>query len=170
MCEEAVKKYGSVWLDDYEAGIGSDEEMEAALKQYLFDPMMDCSQLFLCDFADRMMYGIPEKEMVELLDGMSRSFIIGPWHEWRPSGLYHWMLEKVIPYTIRGFLWYQGESDEDHPEIYSAVMQGLIECWRSRWNEKLPFIFTELAPFGEVIAPGGKNIRFCVVNRRKSQN
>ncbi|MCC8168201.1 MAG: sialate O-acetylesterase [Clostridiales bacterium] len=73
---------------------------------------------------------------------------LGPFHPYRPSGLYHTMLEKVAPYAARGVLWYQGESDSCHAEIYEEVFSDLIENWRQLWEDELPFFCVQLAPFG----------------------
>ncbi|MBR6532077.1 MAG: hypothetical protein IKT61_06210 [Clostridia bacterium] len=70
----------------------------------------------------------------------------------RPAGLYEMMLKKIIGYTVKGVIWYQGESDEHHFELYSKLFSTMICRWRSYWNDNLPFLFVQLAPF----APGQK--------------
>lgn len=63
----------------------------------------------------------------------------------RPSGLYETMLKKVMPYTLRGFLYYQGESDEHKPESYYELFTGLIRQWREDWgDDTLPFLMVQL--------------------------
>lgn len=44
-------------------------------------------------------------------------------------------------------LWYQGENDETHADIYDVVLKNLIRCWRDLWREELPFLIVQLAPF-----------------------
>jgi sialate O-acetylesterase len=60
------------------------------------------------------------------------------------------MVEPLIPYALRGFLWYQGESNcmnGDGPR-YTDKMQALIDGWRQRWGEPAaPFYFVQIAPF-----------------------
>lgn len=65
----------------------------------------------------------------------------------RPAGLYHTMVEKIIPYTSRGVIWYQGESDSDRAELYSKLFSAVIRCWRDQWNDELPFLFVQLPSF-----------------------
>jgi sialate O-acetylesterase len=82
------------------------------------------------------------------------NYPFGPKAPQRPSGLYHSMLHTVVPYAIRGVLWYQGESncslDDAFP--YRNWLQTLIENWREDWNEpELPFLVAQLTSF----APGG---------------
>ena len=71
----------------------------------------------------------------------------GPKSEQNPGALYHHMLKTVAPYSLRGVIWYQGESDDRHPEVYAAVLTQMIRCWRDLWSEELPFLFVQLAPF-----------------------
>jgi len=82
---------------------------------------------------------------------------IGPYYEKRPGGLYETMLKKIAPYTVRGVIWYQGESDSDRAKFYSTVFGGMIRCWRDLWKDELPFLFVQLAPFGEWMAADGRH-------------
>ncbi|WP_052703153.1 sialate O-acetylesterase [Paenibacillus beijingensis] len=74
---------------------------------------------------------------------------LGPKSSFRPSGLYYTMLKKVIPYTIKGVIWYQGESDSGRPVLYRKLFGNMIQNWRDDWdNPELPFLFVQLASFG----------------------
>ncbi|WP_167859056.1 sialate O-acetylesterase [Paenibacillus cymbidii] len=67
----------------------------------------------------------------------------------RPYGLYGTMLLKAVPYALRGFLFYQGESDANRPITYEKLLKGLIGNWRSLWNDAcLPFLFVQLPAYG----------------------
>ena len=81
--------------------------------------------------------------------GMSQeSFMVtGPHDENRPCGLYESMLSKAAGFTIRGVIWYQGESDDTHPEIYEKLFTRLVEQLRKDWAEDIPVIYAQLAPF-----------------------
>lgn len=68
-------------------------------------------------------------------------------YERRPGCLYNTMVQLLIPYGIRGVIWYQGESDAGFPEAYRDVFAGLVSNWREMWNDDFPFIFAQLAPF-----------------------
>lgn len=58
------------------------------------------------------------------------------------------MVHPLIPYAIRGALWYQGESNMGDAH-YAAKMQAMITDWRSRWDcGPFPFYYVQLAPFG----------------------
>lgn len=67
-----------------------------------------------------------------------------------PSGCYNGMLEPVIPFPIRGAIWYQGESNRGRPWQYERLMHTMIRDWRHRWGEgDFPFLQVQLANFGE---------------------
>lgn len=70
---------------------------------------------------------------------------LGPKSPFRAAGLYETMLKRVMPYTLRGFIYYQGESDDHKPKIYEKLLTKLILQWRKDWeDEELPFIFVQL--------------------------
>ena len=63
----------------------------------------------------------------------------------RPAGLYECMLQRVMPYTLRGFLYYQGESDDHKPKMYERLLRELIAKWREDWEDvTLPFLMVQL--------------------------
>ncbi len=63
-----------------------------------------------------------------------------------PAVLYNGMIAPIIPYGIRGAIWYQGESNVGARQQYPAVQRALIEDWRERWGRgDFPFYFVQLA-------------------------
>ena len=73
---------------------------------------------------------------------------MGPKNECRPCGGYETMLQRVAPYTLRGFLYYQGESDDHRPAAYETLLTALIGCWRRDWGDpELPFLNVQLPMF-----------------------
>lgn len=65
-----------------------------------------------------------------------------------PTLLYNAMIHPLIPYTIRGALWYQGESNAGRAVQYRKAFPLMIQDWRKRWNQgDFPFYFVQLATF-----------------------
>lgn len=65
-----------------------------------------------------------------------------------PTGLYNGMIHPIVPFAIRGALWYQGESNRGQGMHYHDLMKGLISGWRTVWNEgDFPFLYVQLAPY-----------------------
>lgn len=66
--------------------------------------------------------------------------------QWQPLGLYNGMLFPVFNYTMKGVIWYQGESNAWYPGEYQAVLKTMINTWRSGWNQgDFPFLIVQLA-------------------------
>jgi len=66
-----------------------------------------------------------------------------------PGKMFEGMLKPIIPYTIKGLLWYQGESNLmiHDTTTFAAKTRLMIDTWRSLWNDKeLPFYFVQIAP------------------------
>jgi len=64
-----------------------------------------------------------------------------------PSALFNGMINPVIPYSIKGVLWYQGESNVNFAEEYFHLFSTLIQSWREKWHNNMPFYFVQIAPF-----------------------
>jgi sialate O-acetylesterase len=63
-----------------------------------------------------------------------------------PAFLFNGMVAPVIPYGIKGFIWFQGESDAGRPFLYEKMFQQLITDWRRRWQlGNLPFLFIQVS-------------------------
>jgi sialate O-acetylesterase len=76
---------------------------------------------------------------------------MGPRNKNRPCGLHENMLTQTIPYTVKGVIWYQGESNAGSGFHYRTVFSTLIKEWREEFqNKNLPFLFVQLASFGPV--------------------
>jgi len=74
----------------------------------------------------------------------------GPGHPNQPAGLYNGMIAPLVPYAIRGAIWYQGESNASEREAYKyrRLFGAMIEDWRNRWGQgDFPFLFVQLANF-----------------------
>ena len=68
-------------------------------------------------------------------------------HNW-PSALYQGMLAPLIPYPMRGVIWYQGESNAGRAAQYRSLFPAMIGDWRKRWGHgDFPFPFVQIAPF-----------------------
>ena len=65
-----------------------------------------------------------------------------------PLAMYNGMVHPIVPYAIRGALWYQGESNNGEGMLYFEKMKALINGWRSVWHQgDFPFLFVQLAPY-----------------------
>ncbi len=66
----------------------------------------------------------------------------------KTSVMYNGMIQPFINYVIKGFVWYQGESNVDRYKTYAAKLKDMVSLWRLNWNlGDLPFYIVEIAPF-----------------------
>ena len=82
----------------------------------------------------------------------------GNFNQGTPTGLYNGMISPVVPYGLRGAIWYQGESNNGEGMLYHEKMKALIAGWRDVFQKPdLAFHFVQLAPFkygnGETTLP-----------------
>jgi sialate O-acetylesterase len=67
---------------------------------------------------------------------------------WRPTELYNGMIAPLIPYAIKGAIWYQGESNAGRHKQYRTLYPDMISNWRKDWGQgEFAFIGVQLAPF-----------------------
>lgn len=105
----------------------------------------------------------PPTEDLYITDGSSKISLAGQWlfkqgletafpkmlnYQYYPTVLFNAMINPLVPYGIRGFIWYQGESNAHAAYDYRTLFPMLIKDWRQRWNQgNLPFLFVQLANF-----------------------
>ena len=65
-----------------------------------------------------------------------------------PSALYNAMIAPVVPYGMKGVIWYQGESNAGQSKQYQTLFPAMIADWRTKWKlGDFPFLFVQIAPF-----------------------
>lgn len=76
-------------------------------------------------------------------------------HETQPTALYNGMIHPLVPFAIRGALWYQGEYNMGDGMSYLGKMHALINGWREVWNQgDFPVYYVQLAPFDYTFRSG----------------
>ncbi len=72
----------------------------------------------------------------------------GPNDPNRPANLYNAMIAPIVPFGVRGAIWYQGESNASRAYQYRALLPTMIGNWRDEWDQKsFPFLIVQLANF-----------------------
>ncbi len=146
---------GQVWVREYEDAV-RDLDVKSYQKEFRASPRNDRTNRMNPTEMKIVKVGLTKEQQEKLMASWSFTSVpYGPWFECRPGGLYETMLKKVHPYAVRGVIWYQGESDDAHPAEYETVFSQMIRCWRALWQEELPFLFVQLAPFREWLACNG---------------
>ncbi len=103
----------------------------------------------------------PDASWDELIDKLGPNQWPGPvcmYTPFRPAGLYECMISRIMPYTLRGVIYYQGESDDHRPEAYYKLFSILIRKWREYFEDpELPFIHVQLPCCRYGVDPDWKN-------------
>ncbi len=162
---------GKVWLEWYE-DMTKNLDMDRYKKDFLSNPENDHEDP-VKKGRDKLVFpGLTKEEQDEYMnlqsmDALMEGFakMIGPYSSQRPGGLYDTMLSKVAPYSIGGVIWYQGESDSRLPDVYDQVLGGLIQCWRDLWEDEIPFLLVQLAPFERWLFADGDN--FPIIRKQQ---
>lgn len=134
----------ATYMDEYEKAVeGKDEEaLIQEYKEYLLFEVewnKKCDALYAAE---------PDISWDEVQKRIGICQWPGPMcqiHPFRPAGLYETMLKRIIPYTGKGWIYYQGESDDHKPHGYYRMMDLLIKQWRADWKDaEMPFLFVQL--------------------------
>lgn len=78
-----------------------------------------------------------------------------------PTMLYNAMIHPLIGMTIKGFIWYQGESNYDRANTYTQMFATLVQGWREKWNQNdtIPFYYCQIAPYDySLVTAKGKEV------------
>ncbi len=77
---------------------------------------------------------------------------LGDWQS--PTVMYNGMINAIIPYGIKGAIWYQGESNQGDGMLYCEKMKALIGGWRELWGQgDFPFYYVQIAPLNDFYGP-----------------
>lgn len=135
------------YLDVYDKAMEGKTREEAIAE---FDAYTAYQDKWFSDYND-LMQAHPETSWDDAQKIIGESRYPGPMspkNECRPCGGYETMVQRVCPYTLRGFLYYQGESDDHMPHAYETLLTALITCWRRDWGDpELPFLNVQLPMF-----------------------
>lgn len=75
-----------------------------------------------------------------------------------PTTLYNAMIAPLVGFSIRGVIWYQGESNYDRYATYTDLFKTMVAGWRAKWNQgSFPFYYCQIAPYDySLITPGNQ--------------
>lgn len=66
----------------------------------------------------------------------------------RPLLMYNAMIHPLTNYAVKGFIWYQGESNVGAHDVYADRLHNMVSLWRKKWNNPdMPFYYVEISPF-----------------------
>lgn len=171
MKPESVERAGKPWMEMYREQT-AEMDMDEFWKKQHGNPMNHRGDPFHDPFGETVLpRTLSAREMEEFFQKMSgdtEAYLQELRPQEIPGCLYEHMLKTIAPYGIRGFLWYQGESDDEPGKqgLYQDMLTALIGDWRALWNDpELPFLFVQLPGWENWLAgPGNRDymtIRSC---------
>ena len=88
-----------------------------------------------------------------------------------PTALFNAMINPVLPYGIKGAIWYQGEANTDKPHLYSDLLKMMITNWRAEWKRgDFPFYFAQIAPWNYGEATKSQKLREAQLKTMQFKN
>jgi sialate O-acetylesterase len=70
---------------------------------------------------------------------------------WKSTGLFNAMLHPLLNHSVKGVVWYQGESNTKNPDEYYELLPSMINDWRKQWgDDELPFIYAQLPNYMKI--------------------
>ena len=109
------------------------------------------------------LYGPADKMYLAQGDNKLGVELTGPWQydatqeprfpaqsrlQHQPAMLYNAMIAPLVPYPLKGAIWYQGESNAGRPQQYATLFPAMIKDWRQQWGgDDFPFLYVQLANF-----------------------
>lgn len=94
------------------------------------------------------------KYYLEKKEGMLKAAGNNKLNAHTPTSLYNGMIYPLLPYSIKGAIWYQGESNAGRAAEYRTLFPAMIEDWRKAFKNDLPFCLVQLAPYHDGDADG----------------
>ena len=86
--------------------------------------------------------GFPEVKIPVSIDTVKQPYKL-------PTTLFNGMIAPLLNLDIKGFIWYQGESNRHEPQLYGKLFPVMVADWRKQWQQgELPFYFVQIAPYG----------------------
>ena len=115
-----------------------------------------------CWMSREILKAFPDVKIPESLDGIKAPFK-------EPTVLFNSMIYPLTNFSIKGWLWYQGESNRSTADAYRKLFPAMVADWRKYWNNgELPFYYTEIAPYGSKDKKGnGVKMRYIQLQAMK---
>ncbi len=130
-------------------------------KQLVFSDFKFRHHAFIMNFTTLFIHDLSHDELMKknsyLKDNIAEGFIINDPNSY--SVMFKKMLTPVLPFSIKGAIWYQGESNVDNNHEYQELFTGMIEDWRENWGYDFSFYYVQIAPFEYIPSQESQKLR-----------
>ena len=130
-------------------------------KQLVFSEFKFKHHAFIVNANSILIHNLSQEELIKkssyLNENIPEGFPINDPNSY--SALFKRMLTPVMPYSIKGAIWYQGESNVDNNYEYQELFTGMIEDWRENWGYDFSFYYVQIAPFEYIPSQESQKLR-----------
>lgn len=118
-------------------------------KEISYEKLKIVNQAFITNGTYAVIHDLKTEELISKSSKINDNFLDG--YEINSTNGYSTMFENmvypVIPFTIKGVIWYQGEANVWKPDYYQDLLTSMINDWRGYWGYQFPFYYAQIAPY-----------------------
>ena len=118
-------------------------------KEISYEKIKFKHQAFITNGTYAVIHDLGHEELISVYSKINDNFLNG--YEINSTNGYSTMFENmiypVIPFTIKGVIWYQGEANVWKPDYYQDLLTSMINDWRGYWGYQFPFYYAQIAPY-----------------------
>ena len=170
MSEEHARAIEPQETADFQASLAG-QSYEEFCRQAKSEPANDTGNSSWNPFSEFMLPRTPSRDEIADFLGGAADITAPPQPQRAPGALYRHMVLRLAPYTVRGVIWYQGESDDELPgcqDRYRDALGAIMADWRAAWKEpRLPFFIVQLPGFSSWLAIENKD--YALIRQRQEE-
>ena len=118
-------------------------------KEISYEKLKITNQAFITNGTFAVIHNLTLEELISTSSKINNNFLNG--YEINSTNGYSTMFENMIypilPFTIKGVIWYQGEANVWKPNYYQDLLTSMISDWRGYWGYQFPFYYAQIAPY-----------------------
>ena len=162
--EEPLDSCGGKWLVSSPANVAHFSAVAYYFGRTLTDFLNVPVGLVATSYGGSSIEAWMTEDCIKEIDGVSlKDAYSGKLVREKPQRLWNAMLVPIMPFTAKGFIWYQGEANLDRWFDYAKMQEAQIGLWRRAWgNDRMPFYITQIAPFAYGGDPDNKRLPLLI--------
>ncbi len=101
-------------------------------------------------------------ERIQAVDELSDAANKVPYFPWapnKPGYTFNSMIAPLMPFAIKGVIWYQGEANVDNAYAYNMMLEEMVKCWRKEFKTNFDFHYAQIAPYKDYLKTSGVEVR-----------
>ena len=148
--DKKLKEFGGYWKISNPQDVRNFSAVAYSFASYINETLNVPVGIIVTSWGGTPAEAWAEKSLLDekFKPGVLKNNFKGQYEHYNLGYLFNGMINPLIPYTIKGAIWYQGENNRPRANNYSKLMQVMVESWRKEWGQgDFPFYFVQIAPF-----------------------